>query len=300
MIRVIIVGFGNIGKAVYEAITAAPDFILAGIVEPNASANIPNEMEKDKIIADISQLDKFGKIDVAIICTPSRSVPEYAPKYLSKGINTVDSYDIHSSIWEVKTELDKCAKDNNAVAVLSSGFDPGADSVIRALFEVMAPKGITYINFGPGMSMGHTVAVKAIDGVKNALSMTIPTGAGVHRRMVYVELKDGYDFEKVAENIKKDPYFAKDETHIIEEKDITSIIDVGHGVNMTRKGVSGTTHNQNFEFNMKIHNPALTGQVLLSSARAAVKQKPGCYTTIEIPPIDFLYGDKEDIIRRLV
>jgi diaminopimelate dehydrogenase len=118
--------------------------------------------------------------------------------------------------------------------------------------------------------------------------------------MIYIELKDGYAFDMVAENIKKDPYFINDETHVIKEENINSIIDVGSGVNLTRKGVSGQTHNQNFEFNMKVNNPALTGQVMVSSARAAMKQQPGCYTVIEIPAIDFLYGSREDIIRRLV
>ena len=77
--------------------------------------------------------------------------------------------------------------------------------------EACAPKGITYTNFGPGMSMGHTVAVKAVEGVKAALSMTIPLGTGIHRRMVYIELKDGYKFEEVAKAIKNDAYFINDD-----------------------------------------------------------------------------------------
>ena len=63
--------------------------------------------------------------------------------------------------------------------------------------------------------MGHTVAVKAVPGVKAALSMTIPTGTGIHRRMVYIELEDGYVFENVVNAIKSDPYFVNDETHAV-------------------------------------------------------------------------------------
>jgi len=84
------------------------------------------------------------------------------------------------------------------VSVISAGWDPGSDSVIRTLLETLAPRGITYTNFGPGMSMGHTVAVKAIAGVRAALFMTIPAGTGVHCRMVYIELQEGYDFQSVA------------------------------------------------------------------------------------------------------
>lgn len=172
--------------------------------------------------------------------------------------------------------------------------------MIRALLEAMAPKGITYTNFGPGMSMGHTVAVKAISGVKNALSMTIPLGTGIHRRMVYVELEKGADFESVASAIKNDEYFRHDETHVIQVSDVDALKDMGHGVDLTRKGVSGSTQNQRMGFTMSINNPALTGQILVAAARAVMKQRPGCYTMIEIAPMDLLAGDKEDLIRRLV
>ena len=147
------------------------------------------------------------------------------------------------------------------------------------------------------MSMGHTVAVKAVEGVKAALSMTIPVGTGIHRRMVYVELKEGYDFKQVAEAIKTDPYFVHDETHVMQVECVDNLKDMGHGVNLVRKGVSGKTQNQLFEFDMKINNPALTGQILVATARASMKQQPGCYTLIEIPVIDMLYGDREELIK---
>jgi diaminopimelate dehydrogenase len=164
----------------------------------------------------------------------------------------------------------------------------------------MVPKGITYTNFGPGMSMGHTVAVKAIEGVKAALSMTIPLGTGVHRRMVYIEVEDGYDFKQVSAAIKADDYFAHDETHVMQVECVDNLLDMGHGVNLVRKGVSGKTQNQLIEFDMKINNPALTAQILVSVARASLKQQPGAYTMIELPIIDMLYGERENLIRRLV
>jgi diaminopimelate dehydrogenase len=118
--------------------------------------------------------------------------------------------------------------------------------------------------------------------------------------MVYIELKDGYDFKTVAAAIKADPYFANDETHITQVESVDALNDVGHGVNLVRKGVSGKTHNQLLEFDMKINNPALTGQVLVNVARAAMKQQPGAYTMIEIPVIDLLPGDREELVRHLV
>lgn len=295
-IKVAVVGYGNIGKYVVEALQTAPDFEIAGIIRRDAT-DIPEELKNYKVVGNLREL---GEVEVAILCTPTRSVEQYATEALSLGINTVDSFDIHTQTVHLHQILGEVARQHNAVSIMSAGWDPGTDSMVRALLEACAPKGLTYTNFGPGMSMGHTVAVKAIEGVKAALSMTIPTGTGIHRRMVYIELADGYQFNEVAQKIKNDPYFVNDETHVLQVEKVDDLLDMGHGVNLTRKGVSGKTQNQLFEFNMRINNPALTAQIMVSSARASMRQKPGCYTLIEIPLIDMLYGEREELIRHLV
>ena len=295
-IRAAIVGYGNIGHFVLDALQVAPDFEIAGIVRRRVS-EVPMELSAYPVV---SSLDELKDVDGAILCTPTREGEHFAIKALEKGIRTVDSFDIHTQICDLRKTLDAAAKKYNSVAIISAGWDPGTDSVVRALMEACAPKGITYTNFGPGMSMGHTVAVKAIAGVKAALSMTIPLGTGIHRRMVYIELGEGYTFEEVAHAIKTDDYFTHDETHVMQVESVDALKDMGHGVNMTRKGVSGKTQNQRFEFNMSINNPALTAQVLVCTARAAMLQRPGCYTLIEIPVIDLLYGDRDELVRRLV
>ncbi len=295
-IKAAIVGYGNIGKYVLEALLSSPDFEVAGIVRRNPN-EVPDELRNYKVVATVKELDD---VDVAVLCTPTRSVEAYAKECLALGINTVDSYDIHGGIVDLRRNLDKAAKEYKTVSIISAGWDPGTDSMIRSMFEFMAPKGITYTNFGPGMSMGHTVAVKAIKGVKAALSMTIPLGTSIHRRMVYIEVQDGFKFDEVAAAIKADDYFVHDETHVVQVDSVDNLKDMGHGVNMVRKGVSGDTQNQLLDFNMKINNPALTAQVLVASARAAMKQQPGAYTMIEVPIIDYIYGDKESLISKLV
>ncbi|MBO5961422.1 MAG: diaminopimelate dehydrogenase [Paludibacteraceae bacterium] len=295
-IRIAVVGYGNIGRYAIEAVTTAPDCELAGVVRRSLE-NLPEELKNVQVVTDIRQL---GHVDVALLCTPTRAVPEYAQQMLALGINTVDSYDIHTGIWNLKQTLTPLAQQHKAVAVIAAGWDPGTDSIVRALMLAMAPKGITYTNFGPGMSMGHTVAVKAIKGVKSALSMTIPLGTGVHRRMVYVEKENGFEENQIEQAIKSDPYFVNDETHVLFVPDVDALIDRGHGVNMMRKGVSGMTQNQLLSFEMRINNPALTAQVMLSAARATTKLMPGAYTMIEIPLIDLLPGNTEDIIKQLV
>ena len=283
--KIAILGYGNIGKAAEEAIKAAPDLELAGIYHHNDCL--------DCIDAD-----------VVLVATPTREVQKFATVLAARGICTVDSFDIHGQIWSLRSSLDAVCQANHTVSILSAGWDPGTDSMVRALLMAMAPKGLTYTNFGPGRSMGHTVAAKAIKGVRNALSMTIPLGTGIHRRMVYIELEDGADFKTVEAAILADDYFAHDETHVIPVDSVDALNNVAHGVNLVRSGVSGETHNQRFEFNMTINNPALTGQIMVSCARAAVRMRDrgecGAKTMIELRPIDLLPGSTEQNIKALV
>lgn len=295
-IRAAVVGYGNIGRFTVEALEAAPDFEIAGVVRRRVT-EIPEELSKYKVVTDIKDL---GKVDVAILATPTREVEKYALQYLAMGINTVDSFDIHTLIPELRKTLGEAARKAGRVSVISAGWDPGSDSIVRTLMEAAAPKGLTYTNFGPGMSMGHSVCVKSKEGVRDALSMTMPLGDGVHRRMVYVELEDGARLEDVAKAVKEDAYFASDETHVMAVESVDAVKDMGHGVHMVRKGVSGKTQNQRFEFNMTINNPALTAQLLVCVARASMRLAPGAYTMVEIPVIDLLPGDRDQWIGRLV
>lgn len=296
-IRAAVVGYGNIGKYTVEALEAAADFEIAGIVRRNGADDKPAELAAWPVVKDIRELQD---VDVAILATPTRSCEEYALQILPLGINTVDSFDIHTDIRGYRERLMAVNKKTGTVSVIAAGWDPGSDSIVRMLMQSLAPKGLTYTNFGPGMSMGHSVCVRSKAGVKNALSMTIPLGEGIHRRMVYVELEDGAKLEEVTAAIKADPYFAHDETHVFAVESVDAVRDMGHGVHLVRKGVSGKTQNQHLSFDMSINNPALTAQVLVNVARASMRQTPGCYTMVELPVIDMLPGERADLIEHLV
>ena len=296
-IRAAVVGYGNIGHYSVQALEAAPDFEIAGIVRRQGDKDKPAELVAYEVVDDIA---KLKDVDVAILATPTRTCPDLAEKIVALGINTVDSFDIHTSILDYRTRQMENCKKAGRVSVISAGWDPGSDSIVRVLLESLAPKGLSYTNFGPGMSMGHSVVARSKKGVKNALSMTIPLGEGIHRRMVYVELEDGYTVEQVYDELKADDYFAHDELHVFAVKSVDDVRDMGHGVHMTRKGVSGKTQNQRFSFDMSINNPALTGQVLVNVARASMRLQPGCYTMPEIPVIDMLPGTREEVVATLV
>lgn len=295
-IRAAVIGYGNIGRFTLEALEAADDFEIAGVVrrDPSHRDSIPEDIP---VVGSVSEL---SDVDVAILATPTREVERHAREILASGINTVDSFDIHTLIPALRRDLGEVARANGTVAIVSAGWDPGSDSVVRTLMEAIVPRGISYTNFGPGMSMGHTVCVKSKPGVRDALSVTIPVGTGLHRRMVYVELEPGHTAEQVYADLKADPYFASDETHVTAVESVAALRDMGHGVNLVRKGVSGKTHNQLLEFDMKINNPALTAQILVCCARASFRLSPGAYTMVEIPVIDLLPGDRDAWIGHLV
>ena len=70
-IRAAVVGYGNIGKFTLEALEAAPDFEVAGIVRRNGAENKPAELADYPVVKDIRELKD---VDVAILATPTRSV----------------------------------------------------------------------------------------------------------------------------------------------------------------------------------------------------------------------------------
>ena len=304
-ITVLVHGLGNIGRHVIDSLCAAPDFTCLGVVR--RAASLGTNQHDLRGLQDYSSCDilmaKKGKPDVAVLCTPSRTVSETALEYLAKGVRTVDSFDIHSEIVPLVQKLDQAAKKAGSAAITAAGWDPGTDSAMRALFEAMSPVGTTFNNFGRGRSMGHSVAARAIAGVADATAITIPVGGGRHARLVYLLLEQGADFEKAKADLAKDPYFAHDPLdvqQVFSVSEMASVADNSHGVSMERVGASGSTSNQRLTFDMRIDNPALTAQVLVACARAVTRMAPGCHTLIDVPPVALLPGERMEHIRRLV
>jgi len=302
---VMIHGFGNVGKNVLQALATSPDMHCAGVLRQAGSMG--TRAHDLRGVPEFSDLDslirKAGKPAVGILCGPSRKVPENAAHFLAAGMHTVDSFDIHADIPELVRALDAAAKASGKAAVTAAGWDPGTDSVLRALLEAMAPVGTTFTNFGRGRSMGHSVAARAVAGVADAVSITIPTGGGRHSRLVYVLPAQGASQDAIRKDLAADPYFSPDPLEIRfvrEQEELYAVADDSHGVLMERTGASGFSSNQQFRFDMRIDNPALTGQVLVAAARAAARMAPGCYTLIDIPPVALLPGERMEHVARLV
>ena len=113
-IKVAIVGYGNIGRYTLQAIEASEDMECVGVVRRNGAADKPAELAGYPVVKHISELQG---VQVAVLATPTRKVEEYAMQCLALGINTVDSFDIHSKIVDLRRSLDAEAKKHGAVSV---------------------------------------------------------------------------------------------------------------------------------------------------------------------------------------
>ncbi len=162
MKKILVVGAGNVGKFAAKAIELSPDMELCAFLRRE---KIPVKgYENIPVITSLSELAE--KPQGALLCLPSKLVEDTEKRLLEAGICTADAFDIHEELPNMRLRLGAAAKKGNAVAIIGAGWDPGLDSVIRTLMQAALPQGITYTNFGPGMSMGHSTALRAIPGPK--------------------------------------------------------------------------------------------------------------------------------------
>ncbi|MBR5872026.1 MAG: diaminopimelate dehydrogenase, partial [Oscillospiraceae bacterium] len=221
MRKIAIIGAGNVGVSAAKALFESCDMELCGFVRKNIK---PVEGFEEIPVAE-SVFDLPKKPDGAIICVPSRFVDPIETELLINGIHTVDCFDIHEELLPLRKNLNAAAKMGNVSAIIGAGWDPGLDSVIRTLMVLPFSKGKTYTNFGPGMSMGHSAAAKSIDGIADAVSITIPLGNGNHRRKIYAVLKKNADKQAVEHAIITDGYFEHDECSVEFPNDISQFLN---------------------------------------------------------------------------
>ena len=287
MRKIAIIGAGNVGKAAAKAVLVSPDMELCGFIRRGEEPVLG--FEKINVAQNIFDLPENP--DGAIITVPSRFVEPIEEKLLEAGVFTVDAFDIHEEIAAMRKRLSLFAKKGKASAIIGAGWDPGLDSAIRTLMSAAFPQGKIYTNFGPGMSMGHSAAAKAIGGVLDAVSVTVPLGNGKHARKIYVLLEEKADKKAVEHAILSDGYFEHDRCSVEFVKDVSPFFNTKHGVL-----IENIFENQKMNFSMEIDNPTLTGSFLVSAIRAAFLQKPGAYLIPEIPPCNLFYGNAENLV----
>ena len=322
-IRIGIIGYGNVGKGVELAVNQNPDLVLAGIFTRRSSTSSVRA-PKTKLF-HISELDEYcDSIDVAILCGGSATdLPEHGPKFSSM-FNTVDSYDTHANMLDYFNKVDEAARSANKTSVIAIGWDPGLFSLMRFLFESTLPIGKSYTFWGPGVSQGHSNAVRGIKGVKNAVQYTIPieislkrvrngenptlTSREMHKRVCYVVPEDDADLVKIKREIVTMPnYFEPYDTDVYfipETEFLKKYSEMPHGGFVLRSGTTGEKHKELMEFSVKLDsNPEFTGSIMAAYARAAYRlNREGNYgakTVLDIAPAYLSIKPKNILLKGL-
>jgi len=305
MIRIGIVGYGNIGRGVEKAVLAAEDMELQAVFTRRSPESIKLALSTAPVLPASEAQNKTDEIDVLILCGGSATdLAEQGP-YFASLFNTVCSYDTHAKIPGYLAALD--AATNNTTAIISTGWDPGLFSIMRALFAAVLPNGQTYTFWGKGVSQGHSDAIRRIEGVKHAVQYTVPLDDAInlvrsgampklttrqkHLRECYVVAEPSANKATIEEAIKTMPdYFADYDTvvNFIEmDEMLANHSKMPHGGMVLRSGVTGDTK-QGMEFSLNLDsNPEFTGSVMTAYARAAYRMAQeglfGAKTVFDVP-----------------
>ena len=322
-IRIGIYGYGNLGKGVETAIKNNPDMELVGVFTRRDPKTIKTINKETNVYGTDEVSNMKDKIDVMILCGGSATdLPVQTPEMASM-FNVVDSYDNHANIPLHFNNVDKVAKENNKLALISCGWDPGLFSLNRALFEAVLPIGTNYVFYGRGLSQGHSDAVRRIKGVKKAVQYTVPYEESVRKvrngeeprfssvrevmwRECFVVLDENADEKEVEKEIKEMPnYFEPYNTtvHFISEEEFDKDhVGMPHGGFVLRSGKTSSNNKQIAEFSLNLDsNPEFTSSVLVAYARAVYKLskegKNGAVTVLDIPVSYLSTKTKEELLK---
>ena len=327
MIRIGIVGYGNLGKGVECAIRQNPDMALQAVFTRRAPETV-QILTPDVQVLPMEQLVCWKeKLDVLILCGGSaKDLPDMTPA-LAGDFLVIDSFDTHANIPEHFARVDAAAKAGGKVAVISTGWDPGLFSVNRLYASAILPEGETYTFWGKGVSQGHSDAVRKIPGVADCRQYTIPVESALeqvrsgenptlttrekHTRYCYVVAQPGADPAAIEQAIKTMPnYFADYDTTVefVSQQQLDKEHSgLPHGGCVIHSGVTGWNqeNRQTVEYKLCLDsNPQFTASVMVACARAAVKMQQrglaGCYTMFDIAPADLSILSREELIKRML
>jgi len=311
MIRIGIMGYGNLGKGLECAISQNSDMELFGVFTRRDPKSLKLLTEGASVYSADSVLDYKDKIDVLVLCGGSATdLPKQTPQY-AKDFNVVDSFDTHAKIPQHFEAVDNAAKEGGKIALISCGWDPGMFSLNRLYAGAILPEGKDYTFWGKGVSQGHSDAIRRIDGVLDAKQYTIPIESALeavrkgenptlstgekHRRECFVVVAEGADKARIETEIKTMPnYFDEYETtvHFISAEELKrDHSGIPHGGFVIRCGKTGAERQNShvIEYSLKLDsNPEFTSSVIAACARAAYRMSnegmTGCKTLFDVPP----------------
>ena len=319
--RVGIYGYGNLGRGIECAVNSSNDMELVAVFTRRDPSTL-KIASKNVAVVNVKDVASYqDKIDVMIICGGSATdLPEQTPN-LAKLFNVIDSFDTHAKIPEHFANVDKVAKANGHIALISAGWDPGMFSLNRLYANAILPNGKDYTFWGKGVSQGHSDAIRRIKGVADAKQYTCPVQSALdavrsgsnpelttrqkHTRLCYVVLEEGADAKAVEAEIKNMPnYFADYDTTVnfISQEELNrDHSGIPHGGFVIRSGSTGANneHKHIIEYSLKLDsNPEFTASVIVAYTRAIARLHKegavGCKTAFDIAPayLSPLSGDE--------
>jgi len=327
MIKIGIVGYGNLAKGVECAIRQNPDMELCAVFTRRDPASVKIMTPDVPVLALNDAQDWKDRIDVMILCGGSATdLPRMTPQF-AKDFNVIDSFDTHAKIPEHFAAVDAAASASGHVAFISVGWDPGLFSLNRLYASAILPQGQDYTFWGKGVSQGHSDAVRRLPGVLDCRQYTIPVPEAMdrvrsgenpqlttrekHTRYCYVVAEEGADQAAIENAIKTMPnYFADYDTtveFISMEEMKKNHSGLPHGGSVIRSGVTGFSGEcrQTIEYKLTLDsNPQFTASVLVACARAAMKMKArgitGCQTVFDAAPADLSPISREDMLAHML
>lgn len=327
MIKIGIVGYGNLGRGVECAIRQNPDMELHAVFTRRAPESLKILTPDVPVVRMDDILSWKGKLDVLILCGGSATdLPAQTPE-LAKHFNVIDSFDNHSKIPEHFARVDGAATEGGNIAFISVGWDPGLFSVNRLYATAILPEGKDYTFWGRGVSQGHSDAVRRIPGVIDCRQYTIPVPEALdrvrngenpelttrekHTRYCYVVAQENADKAAIHHAIVTMPaYFADYDTtveFITAEEMAKNHSGLPHGGSVIRSGVTGWNgeNKQTIEYKLTLDsNPQFTASVLVAMARAAMRMHArgisGCQTIFDAAPADLSLMTKAELLAKLL
>lgn len=327
MMRVGILGYGNLGRGIECAIKQNDDMELVAVFTRRNPESVKILTEGVKVYSVDDIIKMKDDIDVLVLCGGSATdLPEQTPEYV-KYFNVIDSFDTHARIPEHFENVDKAAKESGHVAMISCGWDPGMFSLNRLYANAILPQGNDYTFWGKGVSQGHSDAIRRVEGVKDGKQYTIPVDSALeavrncenpelttrqkHLRECFVVPEEGADLAKIEETIKNMPnYFADYDTivHFITEDELkANHSGIPHGGFVFRTGVTGWNGENNhvIEYSLKLDsNPEFTSSVIMAYARAINRLHKegitGCKTVFDIAPAYLSSQSGEELRKHLL
>lgn len=323
MIRIGILGYGNLGRGIECAIKQNDDMCLKAVFTRRDPSAVKILTEGVNVYSVDDAINMRDEIDVLILCGGSATdLPAQTPEY-AKYFNIVDSFDTHAKIPEHFENADAVARENGKIGIISVGWDPGMFSLNRLYANTILPNGADYTFWGKGVSQGHSDAIRRIEGVKNAKQYTVPVDAALdavrsgenpelttrqkHTRECFVVAEEGADKARIEAEIKNMPnYFADYDTtvHFISEEELMkNHSGIPHGGFVIRSGKTGWNNENShiIEYSLKLDsNPEFTASVIVAYARAAYRLNKegatGCKTVFDIAPA-YLSKESNEYLR---